>query len=112
MARSLACNIYVYVYLEARLMHTFQKGKKRSKLDYRVIEGTMVGYSAKHKGYTILDPCTNNLSISRIVCFDESEKTPPSEGEYTEVNRQIVYPDVSSPKKEKAIELDTILLRM
>lgn len=42
-----------------------------SKLEKRTTKGIMVGYSEISKGYRILDPKTDRISISRTVRFDE-----------------------------------------
>ncbi|KAL8206948.1 UNVERIFIED_CONTAM: hypothetical protein K2H54_037262 [Gekko kuhli] len=83
------CKAYVYI-----------PKVKRSKLEDGVSEGIMVGYSVKYKGYRILDP-SNKKTMNRAVYFDESERPQPSERAYAEVNSQIAYPAVKSPKKEE-----------
>ncbi len=45
--------------------------EKRTKWDAKATEGVLVGYSETSKGYRILHPNTNKITISRTVVFDE-----------------------------------------
>lgn len=58
---------------------TFVPKEKRSKLDKKTKTGIMVGYSQTSKGYRILDPETDKVTVSRTVKFNEFVYQPYQE---------------------------------
>lgn len=66
--------------------YAYISSEKRSKLENRAIEHIQVGYSEQTRGYRILHPKTNNVTISHSVYFAESPSPETPIAESYEVN--------------------------
>ena len=53
------------------IVHIPKAMRKKGKLSPRAFQGVMIGYSQTQKGYRILNPDTNEVTVSRDVDFDE-----------------------------------------
>lgn len=73
--RVFGCKAYAYI-----------PSEKWSKLENRAIEGILVGYSEQIKGYRILHPKTDKVTIRHSVYFDESPSSETPIPESCEVN--------------------------
>jgi len=45
--------------------------QRRTKLDDRSAEFVLIGYNLRTKGYKLYDPCSDKVTVSRDVEFDE-----------------------------------------
>ena len=80
-------------------------GEKRSKLQNRAIEGVFVGYADNTKGYRIIDPKTDKVTISSSVTFIEdprNEVTEPAMPRAEEPNNaeQVFFPMERTPESD------------
>lgn len=60
--------------------------EKRSKLENRAMEGILEGYNEQTKGYRILYPITDKMTINCSVYFDESPSPETQIPESCEMN--------------------------